>query len=230
MAAAPEANAEDEEVAATAVPVPVPENVPVAPAEEQAYPVFIESYLAAMDGKDSEAFSRVVLENAEALKTRVKPVETYESEQAFVADYFRSCSKYAKHMPIAVTEMLYAKRLAYVKDDKEYSRILRKMIAAYYARRKEEDTLGKCEKLCRDDVQYYLHKEGLRDKPLPPLKKLVVMCCAQKRFDEALALCDLAIEHNVIDAKGAGYEARKNYRKKRERKNPSGKAFEKRRK
>ncbi len=190
------------------------------PAEEQAasvveeteeeYPSFIQKYLEKLDGQDKELFEQIVLNNAEELSTRVKePVSQYTSEKEFVTDFFRSSAKYAKRIPIAVTEMLYKRNAKYIETDKERSKAMRKMIAAYYARRKEENTLGKCEKLCKQDTEYWISTGEIEGKALPPLKKLAVMCVAQKRYDEALEWCDKAIEHNIIDAKGVGYEARK---------------------
>lgn len=174
------------------------------------YPDFIVRYLATAGEENGKAFERIVLKNDASLTTRVAlPVSQYDSEQAFLTDFFRSCSKFAKLLPIAVTEMLYKRYVRRLDGDKDKSRAMRKMIAAYYARRKQEDTLGKCEKLCKADVTYWLDTVGLTGKALPPLKKLVTLCVAQKRFDEALAWCDVAVAHGIIDTKGEGYEGRR---------------------
>ena len=176
----------------------------------QPYPAFIRSLVAQLPPSESAVFERIVLQNEEDLNGRVKiPVSQYEREGDFLADFFRSCGKYAKRLPIAVTENLYERQKPYADTERKQTSLRRKMIGAYYVRRKEEDTLPRCEALCKEDVTYHLQTVGTENASLPPLKRLIILCVAQGRYDEALSYCDTAIAHHIIDRKGAGYEERK---------------------
>lgn len=175
------------------------------------YPEFIKNYLQKLDGSAKQDFKNIVLNNTENLTVCVTlPVTKYgEDETAFVNDYFNSCSKYAKLLPVAIPELLYGRFLELNHSDTEKARARRKLISAYYTRRGEEDTAFKCEELCKEDVAYYLKTMGLRDRALPTLKKLVELCVSQNRFDDAIFWCDTALEYGITEVGGEGYGRRK---------------------
>lgn len=160
--------------------------------------------------EERSVFASVVLYNERALTTAVKyPVSQYVVEYKFLSDFFRSCVKFAQYLPLSVTERLYVRHMRNLPTDRRKSVVRRKMAHVYFLRRDEEGAVAKCETLYKEDVGVWLEVFCVENVSLPPLKKLMTLYVRQKRYGEAVQLCDLAIEHRLIDGKGKGYEARK---------------------
>ena len=174
-------------------------------------PVFFDDMTRAMTEEERDAFAGLIAGEGRVHKTRLKyPLTSYEDEAAFLKDFFLSVSKFKAFIPTGAMEALYKERRSKLKTVSEKTRLNNKLIAFYFSRRKaEEDALEKCEKLCRKDVAFNYENRDVRGLKLPALKRLILICTAQKRYEEAIKLCDEAITREVIEKKDEGYEDRR---------------------
>lgn len=186
------------------------ERTVVAQTAGSVYPAFVQDILRSLPVAARAPFERVVLQNEEGLRVKIKtPLAQYEREEDFLADFFRSGTKLTRRIPIAATETLCARQKKYADTERKQNALRRRMIDAYYSRRKGEDTLLQCEALCKEDVSYRLQTSDVQNASVPPLKRLVLLCVSQKRLDDALHWCDVAVQHGVRDKNGEGYERRR---------------------
>ena len=205
-----------DEVAAAAVEAPTV-GEEQAPTESEvttdydALPVFFEKLTRNLSEEDKDAFAGLIVGENRVEKTKLKyPLTSYADEAAFLKDFFLSAGKFKSVIPMSVMETLYKKRGNQVKTDSEKTRLNNKLIAFYFARRKtDEGALEKCEKLCKKDVAFNYENRDVRGMKLPALKRLILIYTAQKRYEDAIRLCDEAITREVIEKKDEGYEERR---------------------
>ena len=189
---------------------PASESEPAATAENARMPEFVRSIMSEMSDEARTAFTYAVVDNACGLDTKVGSLGNYADETAFLRDFFRSSGKYKNILPTSAYEVLYARYAPYLTSDTDRTRLNGKLIGAYYSRRKvEADALDKCERLCREDVEFNLSVRKVTAKRVPSVKRLIIIYAARGKFAEAIALCDRAIGQGIIDRKSEGYGARR---------------------
>ena len=174
-------------------------------------PSFFGKMTARMTEENKAVFAELIAGESRVEKTRLKyPLTEYADEAAFLKDFFLSSAKFKTLMPTAAMETLYKRRRRQVSTVAEITRLNNKMIAFYFARRKtDEDALDKCVALCKKDVAFNYGNRDVRGMKLPSLKRLILIYTAQKRYADAIKLCDEAITREVIEKKDEGYEDRR---------------------
>lgn len=179
--------------------------------DSDALPAFFGKLTRTMTDEEKAGFAELLVGDGKVEKTRLKyPLTEYAEDSAFLKDFFLSAGKFKMLIPMGAMEKLYKKRLGQLTTDAETTRLNNKMIAFYFARRKTEETaLDKCIKLCKKDVAFNYENRDVRGMKLPALKRLILIYTAQKRYEEAIKLCDEAITREIIEKKDEGYEERR---------------------
>ncbi|MDR3293678.1 MAG: hypothetical protein LBT20_06215 [Clostridiales bacterium] len=122
---------------------------------------------------------------------------------------FTYITRYRKAISIELLDNLYDYLVKKFSDRADVvSKINDKLIRIYFARRKEDGILDKCEAKCREDINYSF--AYVKDYPanLYSLKRLVMILEKQDRLYEAKALCEKALSLGMIDGTKAGYQGR----------------------
>ena len=173
-------------------------------------PAFFDTLCEGMSAESREKFATLIT-SGETQKLRYRtPLTSYETEKDFLKDTFLSFSALGGELPTDAAETLFTKYVGMLTSAAAITRINNKMVRFYFARRtKEADALDKCVKLCKKDIAFNFNKFDAPGRKIPSLKRLILIYTAQKKYAEALNLCDEAISREVLERKDEGYEDRK---------------------
>ncbi len=174
-------------------------------------PVFFDELCAGMPSADREKFALLIAGEEKPANLRYRePLTSYDTEKEFLKDTFLSFDALGGQLPTAAAEELFSEYVAMLRSPAAITRINYKMVRFYFARRKsEEDALGKCIRLCKKDIGFNFDKFDVAGRKVPSLKRLILIYTAQKKYLEALNLCDEAISREVLERKDEGYEERR---------------------
>lgn len=169
-------------------------------------PQYIKDILAELTPASRALLSSYVVERR---FSRMGDVWSYPSERAFLDDFFKNSIRFKRVMNAEIYTALYERAKKGKRGD-TLSKLRMKYVNALYRYSAQDHALvERCVELLKDDIHYHFEIADVRNAKVASVKKLLVVFTAEKRYDEAISLCDRAIERNIYDVRQNGFEARR---------------------
>jgi|GEM_PF-1585176 len=133
-----------------------------------------------------------------------------KDNQAFFQNVFNQLYAYRKLISFDLLVALYEELSNQLSDQPSVlTAINEATIRIMFYRRKEAIFLDQCEVLCQEDIALHLDVLKTRSGFVYSFKRLAILLEKQGLFDDAIAMCDRAINLNLDDKTQGGYRGRK---------------------
>ena len=133
-----------------------------------------------------------------------------KDNQAFFQTVFNQLYAYRKLISFDLLVALYEELSQQLGDQPSVlTAINEATIRIMFYRRKETIFLDRCEVLCQEDIALHLDVFKTRSGFVYSFKRLAILLEKQGMFDDAIAMCDRAINLNLEDKTQGGYRGRK---------------------
>jgi hypothetical protein len=136
---------------------------------------------------------------------------------SFFQNVFNQLYAYRKLISFELLSALYVELADQLEDEPELlTAINEATIKIMFYRRKEYEFLEQCETLCQQDIALHLDVLKTRSGFVYSFKRLAILLEKQGLYEDAIAMCDRAINLNLNDKTQGGYNGRKERIQKRQ--------------
>jgi hypothetical protein len=133
-----------------------------------------------------------------------------QNNNAFFQNVFNSLYAYRKVISFDLLTALHEEMTQQLSSQPSLITTLNEAtIRIMFYRRKETIFLDQCEALCQEDIALHLDVLKTRSGFVYSFKRLAILLEKQGLFDDAIAMCDRAINLNLDDKTQGGYRGRK---------------------
>jgi tetratricopeptide (TPR) repeat protein len=133
-----------------------------------------------------------------------------KDNQAFFQNVFNQLYAYRKLISFDLLVALYDELSQQLGEQPSVlTAINEATIRIMFYRRKESIFLEQCETLCQEDIALHLDVLKTRSGFVYSFKRLAILLEKQGMFDDAIAMCDRAINLNLDDKTQGGYRGRR---------------------
>jgi tetratricopeptide (TPR) repeat protein len=133
-----------------------------------------------------------------------------QNNNAFFQNVFNSLYAYRKVISFDLLTALYEEMTQQLSGQSSLiTTVNEATIRIMFYRRKETIFLDQCEALCQEDIALHLDVLKTRSGFVYSFKRLAILLEKQGLYDDAIAMCDRAINLNLDDKTQGGYGGRK---------------------
>ena len=133
-----------------------------------------------------------------------------QNNNAFFQNVFNSLYAYRKVISFDLLTALYEEMTQQLSGQSSLiTTVNEATIRIMFYRRKETIFLDQCEALCQEDIALHLDVLKTRSGFVYSFKRLAILLEKQGLYDDAIAMCDRAINLNLDDKTQGGYRGRK---------------------